>query len=143
MIAPFPHHHLNLAMQPLLKPHPAIVAFLLTGGAFLTFLTAYLLKHPDYLLARPEMNTALFTGLAWAALGGGVVMWVAGGILFGKGCGMGPVASILFHALPLLGLVIMRIISKNRISRGVWALKYRGVADGISKRTHREMKALY
>jgi hypothetical protein len=130
-------------MKTLLKPHPAIVAFLLTGGAFIIFVASYLLRFPEYVVNRSGTNADLILALLWTFFAVGVLMWMIGGVIFGKRCGLGWLMSLFLHFLPLLGLILMRVMAKRRISRGLWALRYRGVEDRVSKRTWREMKALY
>jgi len=130
-------------MQPFLKPHPATVAFLLTGGAFIAFAGSYMVRFPEYFIDRTAINADLLFALMWALFAIGVLMWLCGGVVFGKRCGLSWFVSLFLHFMPLLGLFIMQGMAKRRISKGIWALKYRGVEDRISKRTHREMKALY
>jgi len=127
----------------LLGPHPAIFAFLLGGGAFLVLFCGYSLFFPDSSAERSEFNQDLSAAWKWALMIVGAVMWLAGGILFGRCFGVHWLVSLALHLLPGIGLILIRVIGKPLTYYDAWARENPGFDEKTSKRTYRPMKPLY
>jgi hypothetical protein len=131
-------------MQSQLKPHPATSAFLLLGGAFIVAMIGYMMfVVPDRSAAKVEANGDLIRASMWTLLLVGALMWLFGGIIFGKSCGLDWFVSLFLHFVPLLGLIAMFFIGKKRVPYGAWVLPKSGSYLKATKRTHRSMKPLY
>jgi hypothetical protein len=125
----------------LFGPHPGIFAFLLGGGAFLMFYFGYVLFLAD---STSQWNRNLSAAWNWALFLLGAVMWLAGGILFGRNYGVNGFLSLALHlCLPVIGLGIVRLLGKRFTPRDAWVRENRGLDEKAAKRNYRPMKPLY
>ena len=131
-------------MNRLLGPHPGVVAFLLGGGAFLAAFFGYDLVFPDPSDAdRHGWDRDLTETTRWIVVGLGLVLWMAGGIMFGRIYRIHWLVAFLLQGVPVIGLILMRIFGKPWTAYEAWARDNPGLDGPESKRTYRPMKPLY
>jgi hypothetical protein len=94
--------------------------------------------------STPEWNRNLSAAWQWALFLLGAVMWLAGGILFGRNYGVNPFLSFALHlGLPVIGLGIVRLLGQRFTPHVAWARENRGLDEKAAKRNYRPMKPLY
>ena len=103
----------------------------------------YVLFIPDSSAEPSYFNRDFSAAWMWALLIVGVVMWLAGGIVFGKSFGVSWFVSLALHLLPVIGLVLIRLVGKRLTPHDAWARENPGLDDKTAKRTYRPMKPLY
>jgi len=127
----------------LLGPHPAVFAFLLGGGAFLVLFFGYTLFFPDSSAERADFNQDISVVWRWVLVVIGALMWLAGGIKFGRSYGVRWFVSLPLHLLPGIGLILIRALGKPITAHDAWARENPGFDEKTAKRTYRPMKPLY
>ena len=130
-------------MNRLLGPHPAIFAFLLGGGAFLVLYIGYLLFFSDSSPVGSDWNENFSAAWMWVLFVLGTLMWLAGGILFGRAYNVNSFLSLALHLVPVVGLVLIRVLGKPVTPHSAWERENPGFDEKTSKRTYRPMKPLY
>jgi hypothetical protein len=124
-------------------PHPATIAFMLGGGAAMALYSGFQLFLTGSGSGNFKFNQDLSDTSLWLLLIIGCVLWLAGGIIFGRGRNFHWLVALLLHLVPVIGLVVMFFIRKPLTPHQVWERGSREIDPVTAKRTQREMKALY
>ena len=125
--------------------HPSLVGFLLGAGAagFLYF--GYGIFFEESGVGETTMtNYDLRVAGSWAAMIICGLMYLAGGVLYGRLRAVSGLVSFLLHlCLPLLGLLILTIMGRRLTPHQRWERDNPGLDPKTAKRTYRPMKPLY
>jgi hypothetical protein len=130
-------------MNRIFGSHPAVRAFLLGGGAFLSLYFGYKVWSPDTSISLREMDSDLTLTTYWALTGLGILMWLLGGVMFGRNRGMNGFLALLLHLLPVAGLILIAVLRRPLTPHEAWARDNPGLDDTTARRTYRRMKPLY
>lgn len=103
----------------------------------------YNIWFPDQSVKSGEMDTNLVVGSYWALFGIGTLMWLAGGVIFGRNRGINGFLALLIHLLPVIGLMLMALLKRPLTPHEAWARDNPGLDTTESRRTYRPMKPLY
>ena len=124
--------------------HPGIIAFLIAAGAALMLGGGFLLAEPDTAEETTLSNHDLRTAGQWAMSVAGALLYLAGGVFYGRSRGLSGVLSFLLHLLPVLGLVVMRLLGHRLTPYDNWRRDNPGLdSDKTARRTYRDVKPLY
>ena len=124
--------------------HPGIIAFLIALGAALMLYGAFLLAVPDTAEEVTLNNHDLRTAGQWAMTVAGALLYLAGGILYGRSRGISGLLSFLLHLLPIVGLVLMTFLRHRLTPYENWQRDNPGLdSDKTARRTYRNIKPLY
>lgn len=125
-------------------PHPAIVAFLIAAGAALMLIGGFLIAEPEAPKDAAESGRALHVTAHWVVAGGGLLLYLAGGILFGRTRGFTLPVALIIHLLPVLGLIIMALLRPRLAPYETWRRDFPHLHDSReARRASRTVKALY
>lgn len=131
------------ALNRLLGPHPAVIAFLLSGGAFLVLFFSYPLLISDSSTERAYWDHDFAAAWRWGLIVTGAMLWLAGGLGFGRRCGLRWFVALGLHLLPVIGLIFIRLIGKPLTAREAWARDNPGLDTKLADRSYRRVKPLY
>lgn len=81
--------------------------------------------------------------LGWSLTVAGVLMWLTGGIFFGRDRGLHWFPALCLHLLPVLGLILILRIGKSPSRHAASVRKNRRLDDKTARRTYRPLKPLY
>jgi hypothetical protein len=130
-------------MKRIFGSHPALYAFLLGGGAFLSLYFGYKLWVPDESVKANDLDTDFVLASYWGLFGLGVLMWLAGGVIFGRNRAFSGFVALMIHLLPVFGLILMAILRRPLTPHEAWARDNPGLDEATARRTYRPMKPLY
>lgn len=131
-------------MNRIFGSHPALCALLLGGGAFLVLFFGYGLFGPNTGGTEALFNKDLGEVWQWALTGIGVLMWLAGGLIFGLDRGFSWLTALLLQAVPGAGLLLMAMLRRPLTPHEAWARDNPALEDSTTaRRTYRPMKPLY
>ena len=130
-------------MNRIFGNHPALCAFLLGIGAFLALYFGFKLWQPEQSVTFRELDTDLFVAAHWLLFGLGVVLWLTGGIIFGRDRGLNWFLSLLIHLIPVVGILAIAVFKRPLTPHEAWARDNPGLDDTTARRTYRPMKPLY
>lgn len=124
--------------------HPGLIAFLIAVGAALMLYGVSLLAMPDTAEEVTLTNHDLRTAGQWVMAVVGALLYLAGGILFGRSRGLSGIVSFFLHLLPVLGLIVMTILGRRLTPYESWRRDNPGLdSDKTARRTYRNIKPLY
>jgi peptidoglycan/LPS O-acetylase OafA/YrhL len=123
--------------------HPGVVGLMLAIGATMFLYFGYALLNPESAASAANSDHDLRLALRWTMTVLGGLMYLAGGVLFGKSRDINGFLAFLLHLLPLLGLIIMTIIGRNLTPHERWERDNPGFDKKTMNRTYRKMKSLY
>ena len=125
--------------------HPSVVGFLIVVGAAAFLYFGYGIFFEERSAEDKTMNNYdLRVAGSWAAMIIGGLMYLAGGVLYGRSREVNGFLSFLLHlCLPLLGLLLLTIIGRRLTPHQRWERDNPGLDPKTAKRTYRPMKPLY
>ena len=117
---------------------------LIAAGAVLMGYGSFLLSVPDDAEEVTLNNHDLRTSGQWIMAVGGAVLYMAGGVLFGRSRGQSGIISFFIHLLPVVGLVIMAAMGSRLTPYQSWLRDNPGLeSDKTARRVYRDVKPLY
>ena len=125
--------------------HPGVIGFLLGAGAAAFLYFGYAIFFAERVPGGAALpNQDLIVAGKWAVFILGGLMYVTGGVLYGRSRTINGFLAFLLHlCLPVLGLIIMTMMGRKLTPHERWERDNPGLDPKSAKRIYRNMKSLY
>lgn len=132
-----------MSMNRIVGPHPGVCAFLLAAGGCLVAGGVYGLLGPESVKQTADEPGGLVVMAPWLLAVLGVVLWLAGSVLFGRLRGVSLWLSLVLGSLTVPGIVIMAMMRKPLTPHEAWERQNPEMAKKRVRREYRDVKPLY
>ena len=130
-------------MNRIVGPHPGVCAFLLAAGGCLVLAGVYWIRGPESVKQMEAEPGGIGEVVPWVLIGLGVLLWLAGSVLFGRVRGVSLWLSLLLGSLTIPGIVILAVMRKPLTAHEAWERQNPEMAKQRVRRAYRDVKPLY